>query len=133
MTWRLQVMNNYARERHAFGQPINSFGQIQKHIADSYAEYSGEYHEGTVFLLQIPHSSAAAARAYTYNTAARMDLRAVGNRIDSDGVKLYAARMAVRVAGRAIQVRRFATDCCIELCLRRLCGSAGAGWQRLHG
>ena len=34
----LEVMNAYASERKAFGAPINQFGQIQKHIADSYAE-----------------------------------------------------------------------------------------------
>lgn len=31
-------MNAYATERKAFGAPIRSFGQIQRYIADSYAE-----------------------------------------------------------------------------------------------
>jgi isovaleryl-CoA dehydrogenase len=80
----IEVMNRYAKERSAFGQPINRYGQIQKHIADSYAEY-------------------AAGRAYVYNTARHMDLRKAGQRIDSDGVKLYCSTMATTVANRAIQ------------------------------
>ena len=44
-------MNSYARERTAFGQQLAHYGQIQKYIADSYAEYQ-------------------AGRAYTYNVAA---------------------------------------------------------------
>ena len=35
----LQVMNAYATERQAFGKPLNEYGQVQRHIADSYAEY----------------------------------------------------------------------------------------------
>ncbi|KAJ8515810.1 hypothetical protein ON010_g18512 [Phytophthora cinnamomi] len=35
----LEVMSNYAKEREAFGRPLNNFGQIQKNIAESYAEY----------------------------------------------------------------------------------------------
>lgn len=31
----IEVMNKYAAERVAFGQPINRYGQIQRHIADS--------------------------------------------------------------------------------------------------
>lgn len=81
----VEIMNAYARERKAFGKPINAFGQIQRHIADSYAEYM-------------------AGRAYVYATAARLDLGSAGNRVDSDGVKLYCSTMAKNVADRAIQV-----------------------------
>ena len=35
----VEVMNRYSKERKAFGEPLNTFGQIQKHIAESYAEY----------------------------------------------------------------------------------------------
>jgi len=80
-------MNKYAAERVAFGQPINRYGQIQRHIADSYAEY-------------------AAGRAYVYNTARSLDLSKAGSRIDSDGVKLYCSVMGTTVANRAMQVRR---------------------------
>ncbi len=80
----LEIMNRYASERQAFGSPLHQFGQIQKYIADSYAEYR-------------------AARTYVYDTARRMDLSKEGNRLDSDGVKLVAASMAKRVADRAIQ------------------------------
>lgn len=81
----IDVMRSYAEERKAFGKNLSSFGQIQKHIADSYAEY-------------------AAGKAYVYNVARHMDLSSAGNRIDSDGVKLFATTMSKNVADRAIQV-----------------------------
>ncbi|MEN0057906.1 MAG: acyl-CoA dehydrogenase family protein, partial [Bdellovibrio sp.] len=82
----IEIMNRYALEREAFGKPLNHFGQVQRHIADSYAEYK-------------------AARAYVYETARRMNLNSEqGNRLDSDGVKLVATTMAKNVADRAIQV-----------------------------
>jgi isovaleryl-CoA dehydrogenase len=81
----IEIMNRYATERHAFGQPLNRFGQIQTYIAQSYAEYR-------------------AARTYVYETARRLDLTKEGNRLDSDGVKLIASTMAKNVADRAIQV-----------------------------
>jgi isovaleryl-CoA dehydrogenase len=106
----LEVMSNYAKERVAFGSPLNNFGQIQKNIAESYAEYM-------------------AGRAYVYNTARyallgyvcygfkyvyfltsflqydhrQLKLDSVGNRVDTDGVKLYCGDMAKRIADRAIQ------------------------------
>lgn len=82
----ISVMVNYAKERKAFGKSIDTYGQIQRHIADSYAEYR-------------------AGAAYTYATAARMnDLSNAGNRIDSDGVKLYCSVMGTNIANRAMQV-----------------------------
>ena len=81
----IEIMNRYANERHAFGKPLREFGQIQRHIAESYAEYM-------------------AGKAYVYSTAANLKLESSGNRLDSDGVKLYAAAMAKNVADRAIQV-----------------------------
>jgi isovaleryl-CoA dehydrogenase len=81
----VEVMTRYANERTAFGQPINSFGQIQRYIADSYAQYM-------------------AARTYLYYTATKMDLDKPGQRIDSDGVKLVATTMAKQVADNAMQV-----------------------------
>ncbi|MBI2962121.1 MAG: acyl-CoA dehydrogenase family protein [Deltaproteobacteria bacterium] len=81
----IEVMNRYASERHAFGQPIRAFGQIQAHLATSYAAWM-------------------AGRSYVYQTAAHLDLESGGHRIDSDGVKLYCATMAKEVADRAIQV-----------------------------
>ncbi len=81
----VEVMTRYASERTAFGQPINAFGQIQRYIADSYAQDM-------------------AARTYLYYTAVRMDLNKPGQRIDSDGVKLVATMMAKQVADNAMQV-----------------------------
>ncbi len=81
----VEIMNKYAQERTAFGEPLNAFGQIQRHIAESYAEYM-------------------AGRSYTYDFARRMGLDASGTRLDSDGVKLFCSTMGKNVADRAIQV-----------------------------
>ncbi len=81
----IEIMNRYAAERKAFGRPISAFGQIQRHIAESYAEWM-------------------AGRAYVYHVAGLLDLDSGGNRIDSDGVKLYCSTMAKNVCDRAIQV-----------------------------
>ncbi|HZU98820.1 MAG TPA: acyl-CoA dehydrogenase family protein [Planctomycetota bacterium] len=81
----LRVMVRYANERKAFGKPIREFGQIQHFIARSYAEWK-------------------AARTYVYDVARKMNLGKPGNRVDSDGVKLVAAKMAKDVADNAMQV-----------------------------
>lgn len=81
----LRVMVDHANQRHAFGVPLREHGQIQRHIAESFAEYK-------------------AARCYVYETARRLDLDRYGNRIDADGCKLFTARVAKEVADRAIQV-----------------------------
>lgn len=81
----VEIMTKYAGEREAFGQPLSAFGQIQKMIGDSYAEYR-------------------AAKAYVYETARRMRLDSHGQRLDSDGVKLVASTAGKNIADRAIQV-----------------------------
>jgi isovaleryl-CoA dehydrogenase len=81
----IEVMNRYASERSSFGKPLRDFGQIQRYIAQSYAEYM-------------------AGRAYTYYTASTMSLETPGHRLDSDGVKLFTSTMGKEVADRAIQV-----------------------------
>ncbi len=81
----VEVMNRYASERVAFGKPLNFYGQIQKYVSESYAEFK-------------------AAKCYVYDVARKMDLAKEGNRIDSDGVKLFATTMGKNVADRAMQV-----------------------------
>ena len=81
----IDIMNRYAGEREAFGKPLSYFGQIQTHIAESFAEYR-------------------AARSYVYDTARRLNLNEEGSRLDSDGVKLVASAAAKKIADRAIQV-----------------------------
>lgn len=81
----IEIMNNYAQERQAFGKSLNNFGQIQRHIGDSYAEF-------------------AAGRSYVYNVARQLDLSSYGNGLDADGVKLFCGAMGKNVADRAIQV-----------------------------
>ena len=78
-------MIKYAKEREAFGSNLFKFGQIQKYIADSYAQYH-------------------AARSYVYQTAYGMGVKGTGDRKHSDGVKLVATTMAKKVADNAIQV-----------------------------
>jgi len=81
----IEVMNRYASERLSFGKPLRDFGQIQRHISESYAAFM-------------------AGRAYTYHTASSMKLDKPGHRLDSDGVKLFTSTMGKEVADRAIQV-----------------------------
>lgn len=81
----LSEMVRWADQRVAFGRPIREFGQIQRHVAESYAQWR-------------------AARSYVYDVARRMDLGRAGHRVDADGMKLVAATMAKEVADRAIQV-----------------------------
>jgi isovaleryl-CoA dehydrogenase len=81
----VEEMNRHAKERKSFGRPINSHGQMQRLIAESYAEYM-------------------AGRSYLYQTALNLDLGSVGNGLDADGVKLFCGSMAKNVADRAIQV-----------------------------
>jgi isovaleryl-CoA dehydrogenase len=81
----VEVMVRYANERKSFGKPLREHGQIQRYIAESFAEYR-------------------AARTYVYDTARRMDLRATGQRIDADATKLFAAQVGKRAADSAIQV-----------------------------
>lgn len=81
----LRVMVAYANERKAFGVPIREHGQIQRYIAESFAEYR-------------------AARTYVYDTARRLSLTATGQRLDADGTKLFASQAAKRAADAAMQV-----------------------------
>lgn len=81
----LAEMNKYASEREAFGKSIRNFGQIQRHVGQSYAKYRS-------------------MRAYIYDTANNLTLGKAGQRLDSDGVKLYAANAAKEIADSAIQV-----------------------------
>ena len=81
----IDEMNRYAiREREAFGHPLADFGQIQRMLAESYADY-------------------AAARALVYETALSLnpDNR---NSLGAASAKLVATNMAERVARNAIQV-----------------------------
>jgi isovaleryl-CoA dehydrogenase len=81
----LEVMVGYANERRSFGVPLREHGQVQRYLAESFAEYR-------------------AARALVYDTARRMDLRATGQRVAADASKLFASQMGKRVADAAIQV-----------------------------
>ncbi|MDE0092624.1 MAG: acyl-CoA dehydrogenase family protein [Oligoflexia bacterium] len=82
----LEIMNRYSLERKSFKKSIRSFGQIQKYLAKSYAEYQ-------------------ALRSYVYNTAQQMQAEPSKNyRLDCDGVKLLAGELGKVIADRAIQV-----------------------------
>ena len=81
----LSEMNKYATEREAFGKQIRDFGQMQRYIGEAWAKYR-------------------AMRAYIYDTANNLALGKAGQRLDSDGVKLFATTAAKEIADAAIQV-----------------------------
>jgi isovaleryl-CoA dehydrogenase len=82
----LDEMIAYSGSRSAFGaRTLFDFGQIQRLIAESYAEYM-------------------AGRSYVYATANALQLHSTGNTLDADGTKLFCAAMSKNVADRAIQV-----------------------------
>ena len=57
----MDVMAQYSVDRKAFGKSLSNFGQIQKHLAESYAKYT-------------------AGRTYLYKVANEMKLdQVVGN------------------------------------------------------
>ena len=87
----VDIMVEYANERKAFGQPIASFGQIQRYLADGYAQ-------------------AEAAKCLVYNVARDIGPD-VHNRIGSDAAKLFAAPVGKRVADYAMQVMGGAGYC----------------------
>jgi len=81
----LRTMVDYANQRHAFGVPLREHGQIQRYLAETFAEYR-------------------AARTYTYDVARRLDLANVGQRLDADATKLFASQVGKRAADAAMQV-----------------------------
>ncbi len=81
----LDVMIDYANERTTFGRPIREHGQIQRYIAETFAEWR-------------------AARTFIYDTARRIRLGDVGQRVDADATKLFASQVGKRAADAAIQV-----------------------------
>ncbi len=87
----VEIMIRYATERKTFGQPIASYGQIQRYIADGYA-------------------NAEAAKALVYNVARDV---APGRRarLGSDAAKLVAAPVGKMCADWAMQVMGGAGYC----------------------
>ncbi len=81
----VSIMIDHANSRKTYGVPIREHGQIQRYIAENFAEYR-------------------AARTYVYDTARRMRLDATGQRVDADACKLFAAQVGKRAADAAIQV-----------------------------
>lgn len=87
----VEIMVDYARDRRAFGQSIAEFGQIQRYIADSFAQ-------------------AEAAKCLVYNVARDIGPE-IRNRVGSDAAKLFAAPVGKRVADAAMQVMGGAGYC----------------------
>jgi len=81
----LEIMNQYSKDRVAFGKPLKDFGQIQRYVGDSYAQYM-------------------AGRSYCYDVAQKVDLDKSGHRLETDGVKLFCTTMGKQVADNAMQV-----------------------------
>jgi short-chain 2-methylacyl-CoA dehydrogenase len=74
----------YAKQRHAFGQPISKFQAIQAKIADISSQLEG-------------------ARLLTYRAAVKMD-RGEPSLLAAAQAKLVAGRLAVRAAEEAVQI-----------------------------
>ncbi len=81
----VSVMLDYAGQRKTFGVPIREHGQVQRYIAESFAEYR-------------------AAASLVFDVARRFDLSRTGQRIEADAAKLFASQVAKRAADAAIQV-----------------------------
>jgi len=81
----LEEMNKYATERSAFKSQIRDFGQMQRYIGESWAKYRS-------------------MRAYVYDTANNLTIGTAGQRLDSDGVKLFTTTAAKEIADAAMQV-----------------------------
>lgn len=81
----LKDMNEYASQRKSFQKPLRQFGQIQKHLAQSYAEFQS-------------------AKIFVYHQAQQLQNSSQNHRRDCDAVKLVASQMAKKVADCAIQV-----------------------------
>jgi len=92
----IEVANKYATDRVAFGKPIREFGQIQKHLAESYARYMS-------------------SRTYLYHVAGKMDLEKEGQRLDTDGVKLVCTTMGKDVADNCMQSALISLPYLLEL------------------
>ena len=80
----VELMVKYGKDRKAFNQPIIQFGQMQKYIAESFAQTE-------------------AAKALTY-AVSRSVAPGVQNRIGSDAAKLFAAPVSKIVADNAMQM-----------------------------
>jgi len=87
----VDIMVSYGNERTAFGQPIANFGQIQRYIAEGYAQ-------------------AEAAKCLVYHVASDLgpDVR---NRVGTDAAKLFAAPVGKQLADWAMQVMGGAGYC----------------------
>lgn len=80
----VELMLQYAKQRQAFGQPIINYGQMQRYIAESFAQTE-------------------AAKTLTY-AVSRSVAPGIQNRIGSDAAKLFAAPVSKIVADNAMQV-----------------------------
>jgi isovaleryl-CoA dehydrogenase len=87
----VEIMVRYSQERHAFGEPIGNFGQIQRYIGEGYA-------------------MTQAAKCLVYNVASDIGPE-VRNRVGSDAAKLFAAPVGKCVADYAMQVMGGAGYC----------------------
>jgi isovaleryl-CoA dehydrogenase len=87
----VDIMVRHAQERRTFGRPIADYGQIQRYVAEGYAQ-------------------TLAAKTLVYHVARNVgaDTR---NRIGSDAAKLFAAPVGKQVADWAMQVMGGAGYC----------------------
>ena len=87
----VEIMVDFSNERTAFGRPISAFGQIQRYLAEGYAQTE-------------------AAKCLVYNVA-RETGPGIRNRVGTDAAKLFAAPVGKMVADYAMQVMGGAGYC----------------------
>jgi isovaleryl-CoA dehydrogenase len=87
----VEIMVEFANERHAFGKPIAEFGQIQRYLAEGFA-------------------LTEAAKSLVYNVARDIGPE-IRNRVGSDAAKLFAGPVGKTVADYAMQVMGGAGYC----------------------
>ena len=101
----LQVMVDYANDRKAFGKPIRDFGQIQRYIAESFAEIGA--HRGPSSTTSRARSTckapASASTPTPPSSSPRRSAKRVGGRRHAGARRL---RLHGRVRGRAAVARR---------------------------
>ncbi|MCY4512821.1 MAG: acyl-CoA dehydrogenase family protein, partial [Bdellovibrionales bacterium] len=92
----LEEMNHYSSKRESFGKPIRFYGQIQKHIAQSYGDFQA--------VRTYVYETARSYQAENEKNSGSGDTDLFNQRLQSDGVKLVASRVGKDIADRAIQV-----------------------------
>lgn len=81
----IETMLEYSNTRKTFEKLINTHGQVQSLIANSYSDYMAGKH-------------------YLYNISNNLDLYNSSNALESDSIKLFCGKICKNIADNSIQV-----------------------------